>query len=157
MATIHQSLKLALLYIFAASSLSICVIPIRAINIGVDANAGLSLAKECSRTCESKFCGVPPFLRYGKYCGLLYTGCPGEKPCDGLDACCMLHDDCIHINDNDYLSQDCNKSFLKCVTAFRKSKAPTFKGNTCHVGEVVNIITDVMEAAILAGKIFKKP
>jgi len=34
---------------------------------------------------------VPPFLRYGKYCGLLYSGCPGEKPCDGLDACCLKH------------------------------------------------------------------
>lgn len=38
---------------------------------------------------------VPPFLRYGKYCGLLYSGCPGEKPCDGLDACCMMHDHCV--------------------------------------------------------------
>ncbi|KAM7477354.1 hypothetical protein LguiA_025567 [Lonicera macranthoides] len=38
---------------------------------------------------------LPPFLRYGKYCGLLYGGCPGEKPCDGLDSCCMQHDACI--------------------------------------------------------------
>lgn len=38
---------------------------------------------------------VAPLLRYGKYCGLLYGGCPGEKPCDELDACCMKHDACI--------------------------------------------------------------
>lgn len=38
---------------------------------------------------------APPFLRYGKYCGLLYTGCPGEQPCDRLDTCCMHHDQCI--------------------------------------------------------------
>lgn len=38
---------------------------------------------------------MPPLLRYGKYCGLLYSGCPGEKPCDGLDACCMKHDQCV--------------------------------------------------------------
>ena len=38
---------------------------------------------------------VPPLLRYGKYCGIGYTGCPGEKPCDGLDACCQDHDACI--------------------------------------------------------------
>lgn len=38
---------------------------------------------------------VPPFLRYGKYCGIMYSGCPGEQPCDGLDACCMKHDLCI--------------------------------------------------------------
>jgi len=34
---------------------------------------------------------VPSFFRYGKYCGLIYSGCPGEKPCDGLDACCLKH------------------------------------------------------------------
>jgi hypothetical protein len=38
---------------------------------------------------------VPPLLRYGKYCGIGYTGCPGEKPCDALDACCQDHDACI--------------------------------------------------------------
>ncbi len=37
-----------------------------------------------------------PFdLRYGKYCGIGYTGCPGAVPCDGLDRCCMVHDQCI--------------------------------------------------------------
>jgi hypothetical protein len=36
-----------------------------------------------------------PFLRYGKYCGILYSGCPGERPCDPLDACCMRHDYCV--------------------------------------------------------------
>ncbi len=37
-----------------------------------------------------------PFdLRYGKYCGVGYTGCPGAVPCDGLDSCCMVHDQCI--------------------------------------------------------------
>ena len=36
-----------------------------------------------------------PFLRYGKYCGILYSGCPGEQPCDALDACCMHHDNCV--------------------------------------------------------------
>jgi hypothetical protein len=58
---------------------------------------------------------VPPFLRYGKYCGLLYSGCPGEKPCDGLDACCMNHDACVVKNSKFFLD---NKSlimfFLKC-------------------------------------------
>ncbi|CAH9076102.1 unnamed protein product [Cuscuta epithymum] len=146
-----------LLPLFAAVSLSFSVTPIAALYVGVDAQTGLTLDKECSRTCESKFCGVPPFLRYGKYCGLLYSGCPGEKPCDALDACCMLHDDCIQINGNDYLSQHCNTNFLKCMTTFEKSNALTFKGNTCDVEEVVNIISDVIDAAIIAGKIFHKP
>jgi hypothetical protein len=34
-------------------------------------------------------------MRYGKYCGILYSGCPGEKPCDALDSCCMIHDNCV--------------------------------------------------------------
>jgi hypothetical protein len=43
---------------------------------------------------------VPPLLRYGKYCGILYSGCPGEKPCDALDACCMVHDHCVATHDS---------------------------------------------------------
>jgi len=34
-------------------------------------------------------------IKYGKYCGVGYSGCPGEKPCDDIDACCMAHDDCV--------------------------------------------------------------
>ncbi|XP_028791860.1 phospholipase A2-alpha-like [Neltuma alba] len=69
---------------------------IHALNIGAQATGvAVSLEKNCSRSCESSFCSVAPFLRYGKYCGLLYSGCPGERPCDGLDACCMKHDQCV--------------------------------------------------------------
>nr|GMD57191.1 phospholipase A2-alpha-like [Ipomoea batatas] len=120
-----RSFNFALLFLFAFISLNFYVIPIRALNVGVDAGAGISLV--------------------------------WEKPCDGLDACCMQHDVCILNNGNDYLSEHCNKNFLACVTKFKKSKAKTFKGNTCKVDEVVNIITDVMDAAIIAGRIFKKP
>ncbi|KAK6152157.1 hypothetical protein DH2020_014792 [Rehmannia glutinosa] len=132
-------------------------VPINALNIGLHANAGLNLFKQCSRTCESMFCDAPPFLRYGKYCGLLYSGCPGEQPCDRLDSCCMHHDQCIAKMGNDYLSQKCNKEFLNCVEAFRRSGAPSFKGNTCQVDEVVNAINKAMRAAIVAGKVFGKP
>lgn len=34
-------------------------------------------------------------IRYGKYCGVGWTGCPGEEPCDELDACCKVHDECV--------------------------------------------------------------
>ncbi|GJW42179.1 phospholipase A2-alpha [Tanacetum coccineum] len=71
--------------------------------IHVGGDTGLTLAKECSNKCESSFCKVPPLLRYGKYCGILYSGCPGEKPCDELDACCMKHDACISANNSEYL------------------------------------------------------
>lgn len=37
-------------------------------------------------------------IRYGKYCGVGWSGCPGEKPCDDLDACCKIHDECVEKN-----------------------------------------------------------
>ncbi|KAM0036518.1 putative phospholipase A(2) [Helianthus debilis subsp. tardiflorus] len=73
-----------------------------ALKVDLGGDTGLSLSKECSKKCESSFCNVPPLLRYGKYCGLLYSGCPGEKPCDELDACCMKHDSCISANNSEY-------------------------------------------------------
>ncbi|KAG6386614.1 hypothetical protein SASPL_151782 [Salvia splendens] len=171
--------------IFLIASLlisSLYTVQVHALNIGLQANPGLSLFKECSKTCESMFCDAAPFLRYGKYCGLLYTGCPGEKPCDRLDTCCMNHDQCISkmgskffnfvnylfdklIKDrlfhliivDDYLSQQCNKEFLKCVDSFKKSRAPSFKDNTCDVDDVIKSINNAMKAAIVAGRVFGKP
>ncbi|KAF9679800.1 hypothetical protein SADUNF_Sadunf06G0052800 [Salix dunnii] len=130
---------------------------VAALNIGVQtADSAISLGKGCSRKCESEFCSVPPFLRYGKYCGLLYSGCPGEKPCDGLDACCMKHDACIQAKNNDYLSQECSQKFISCMNHF-KAGARTFKGNKCKVNEVIEVISVVMEAALLAGRALHKP
>jgi hypothetical protein len=34
-------------------------------------------------------------IRYGKYCGVGWSGCDGEEPCDDLDACCRDHDHCV--------------------------------------------------------------
>ncbi|KAK0578689.1 hypothetical protein LWI29_014512 [Acer saccharum] len=28
-------------------------------------------------------------------CGVEWTGCPEEKPCDDLDACCKIYDECV--------------------------------------------------------------
>ncbi|KAG9134711.1 hypothetical protein Leryth_001021 [Lithospermum erythrorhizon] len=58
---------------------------------------------------------------------------------------------------DDYLSESCNQNFLNCVHSFQKSRAPTFRGNTCDVKDVVKIIEDVMAAAIAAGKVLGKP
>ncbi|EMS61621.1 putative phospholipase A2-like protein 1 [Triticum urartu] len=30
--------------------------------------------------------------RWGKLCGVGWSGCEGEDPCDDLDACCRDHD-----------------------------------------------------------------
>ncbi|TYK28548.1 phospholipase A2-alpha [Cucumis melo var. makuwa] len=137
---------------------SIAFLPSHALNIGVQAlDASITMSKDCSRKCESEFCSVPPLLRYGKYCGLLYSGCPGERPCDGLDACCMKHDACVVAKNDDYLSQECSQSFLNCMENFKRSRSRPFKGNKCQVDEVIDVISFVMEAALIAGKVFHKP
>ncbi|KAJ4958668.1 hypothetical protein NE237_025779 [Protea cynaroides] len=131
---------------------------IHALNVGIQSlEADISVSKECSKKCESDFCSVPPLLRYGKYCGLLYSGCPGEKPCDGLDACCMKHDACIQSKNNDYLSQECSQAFINCMEYFKDFGSQTFKGNKCSAEEVIDVITVVMEAALVAGRVLHKP
>ncbi|CAD6253621.1 unnamed protein product [Miscanthus lutarioriparius] len=97
-------------------------------------------------------------MRYGKYCGVSYTGCPGEAPCDAIDACCMLHDACVQATDNDYLNLWCNQSLLDCVAAARTTAvAATFQGNRCNVTDVADEITTVVEAAVYARGILHKP
>ncbi|KAF0914851.1 hypothetical protein E2562_032527 [Oryza meyeriana var. granulata] len=116
---------------------------------------GSSPAKDqgCSRTCESQFCTIAPLLRYGKYCGILYSGCPGERPCDTLDACCMVHDHCVDTHNDDYLNTMCNENLLSCID---RVSGPTFPGNKCNVGQTASVIRGVIETAVFAGKILHK-
>ncbi|CAL9101673.1 Phospholipase A2 [Musa troglodytarum] len=132
--------------------------PLHGLNIGVQSvNSGITASKQqCSRKCLSDNCTVPPFMKYGKYCGILYSGCPGEKPCDALDACCMVHDACVQ-SKHDYLSQECNENLLDCIAAVRASGKGTFKGSKCMVEEVAEVMTLVIEAALLAGRVLHKP
>ncbi|XP_057980084.1 phospholipase A2-alpha [Malania oleifera] len=158
-ALLFSSSSSALLIIFALCFFSHAFFPdVHALNVGVQLlDSSVTLSKECSRKCESEFCSVPPLLRYGKYCGLLYSGCPGETPCDGLDACCMQHDACVLSKNNDYLSQECSQKFLNCMASFKNSGGHSFKGNSCPVEEVVDVISLVMKAALLAGRYLHKP
>nr|XP_027191568.1 phospholipase A2-alpha-like [Cicer arietinum] len=100
---------------------------------------------------------MPPILRYGKYCGMLYSGCPGERPCDDLDACCMNHDFCVQAKNYNYLSQECSQTFINCMNNFNNRGGPTFKGNTCQVDDVIQVITFVMNAVLLAGRVLHNP
>ncbi|KAM0853430.1 hypothetical protein ACQ4PT_051081 [Festuca glaucescens] len=130
-----------------------------ALNVGLQSadvdGDGVSKQQACSRTCESDHCTTAPFLRYGKYCGILYSGCPGERPCDPLDACCMRHDYCVQAK-NDYLSTQCNESLLECLAELREGGG-TFEGNKCMIDEVIDVITVVIEAAVVAGRVLHKP
>ena len=58
---------------------------------------------------------LPPLLRYNKYYGLLYNGCPGEKPCDDLDACCIYHDKCVQVKNNGFYFYT---SIIYCIQTF---------------------------------------
>ncbi|KAK8644756.1 hypothetical protein V6N13_118628 [Hibiscus sabdariffa] len=130
----HQLLGLALFCIPFFSS-----VYVEALNIGVEmAGSALTVSKECSRKCESQFC-------------------TGERPCDGLDACCMKHDACVGAKNNDYLSQECSQSFLKCMRNFQKAGGRTFMGNKCQVNDVIDVISVVMKAALVAGRVLHKP
>ncbi|KAI4380246.1 hypothetical protein MLD38_006461 [Melastoma candidum] len=149
-------------FVFVSFLVLSAILPssLHALHIGIQTTGtGISLSKECSRKCESEFCTVPPFLRYGKYCGLLYSGCPGEKPCDDLDACCMKHDACVHSKNDDYLSQECSRNLLNCMANLKKSGRGRrkFKGNKCDVGQVVDVISVVIEAALVAGRYLHRP
>ncbi|KAF1873968.1 hypothetical protein Lal_00013933 [Lupinus albus] len=100
---------------------------------------------------------VAPLLKYGKYCGILYSGCSGETPCDDLDACCMMHDQCVLDNNYNYLSDECSQRMMKCMDEFKNSGAPTFNGNKCEVDHVIELINEVMEAVLELRKVFPKP
>ena len=43
------------------------------------------------------------------------------------------------------------------MTNFQKSGGKTFKGNKCQVDEVIDVISVVMDAALLAGRVLHKP
>lgn len=40
---------------------------------------------------------------------------------------------------------------------FKRAGGHSFKGNTCGVEEVIDVIIVVMEAALLAGRVLHKP
>jgi secretory phospholipase A2 len=58
---------------------------------------------------------------------------------------------------DDYLSQECSQAFIKCMNKFKNRGGPTFKGNTCKVDDVIEVINVVMKAALLAGRVLHKP
>ncbi|XP_010541022.1 PREDICTED: phospholipase A2-beta-like [Tarenaya hassleriana] len=82
------------------------------------------LSEDCSRTCIATNCNNFA-IRYGKYCGIGYFGCPGEAPCDDLDSCCMVHDNCVTVKGMTYIA--CHKQFKRCVN--RLSRAIKSSGN----------------------------
>eukprot|EP01018_Ginkgo_biloba_P004674 Gb_40267 [translate_table: standard] len=120
--------------------------PATAINWFSSVSSSRVACSSCLQLCIM----VPPLLRYGKYCGIFYSGCPGEVPCDGLDACCQTHDDCV--GHSKYLNVTCNQSLLDCVDAFQSSGQPPFDGNSCDIGTVEDTIYWAIQAGVWIGE-----
>ncbi|KAL1220793.1 Phospholipase A2-beta [Cardamine amara subsp. amara] len=78
----------------------------------------VACSEKCTRTCIAKNCNTLT-LKYGKYCGIGHTGCPGEEPCDDLDACCKAHDNCVDTIGLTTIS--CHKNLQSCVSRLTKS------------------------------------
>ncbi|KAG6544567.1 hypothetical protein Mapa_013989 [Marchantia paleacea] len=95
---------------------------------------------------------LPVTLKYGKYCGVGYTGCSGQTPCDGLDACCQTHDNCVGSNNlKNYVDTGCSNALLDCVETWDASNSAQFAGNTCLREDVVNTIAGVMKLITIDG------
>lgn len=80
-------------------------------------------------------------IRYGKYCGIGHSGCPGEEPCDDLDACCMTN-------------ISCHKKFQRCVNrlskAIKQSKNKKVGFSTkCPYSVVIPTVNQGMDIGIL--------
>ena len=109
-----------------------------------------SASAACARACLSEPCGTAD-LRYGKYCGVGHTGCPGEAPCDALDACCERHDKCVG-DGMGIFDVKCHTELKECIAAIPKDAKP-FEGNTCPWPKAKEAITAGMDLGIAFGSL----
>ncbi|EEF48118.1 probable phospholipase A2 homolog 1 [Ricinus communis] len=104
---------------------------------------------KCSRTCVAQNCNSVG-IRYGKYCGVGWTGCPGEKPCDDLDACCKIHDDCVE--KKGLMDVKCHEKFKTCIKKVKKSGKVGFSQD-CPYETAVPTMVQGMDMAILLSQL----
>ena len=89
-------------------------------------------------------------IKYGKYCGVGYSGCPGEKPCDDIDACCMAHDDCVGKFGMTHVK--CHKKLKNCLTKVKKSGKVGFS-KECPVSTTASTMIKGMDLAIMLSQL----
>lgn len=99
----------------------------------------------CSKTCVTENCNSIG-IRYGKYCGVGWSGCPGEKPCDDLDACCKIHDECVE--KNGMTNVKCHEKFKRCIMKVQKSGKVGFSRD-CPYDVAVPTMVQGMDMAIM--------
>lgn len=100
---------------------------------------------KCSRTCVAKNCNTVG-IRYGKYCGVGWTGCPGELPCDDVDACCKIHDECV--DKKGLTNIKCHEKFKRCIKKAQKSGKVGFSKD-CPYDTAVPTMIQGMDMAIM--------
>ncbi|KAK1312205.1 hypothetical protein QJS10_CPA07g00901 [Acorus calamus] len=99
----------------------------------------------CSKSCVAENCNSIG-IRYGKYCGVGWTGCAGEKPCDDLDACCKVHDECVE--KKGMTSVKCHEKFKSCIKRVQKSGKVGFS-KKCPYETAMPTMIQGMDMAIL--------
>ncbi|KAH9698651.1 putative phospholipase A2 [Citrus sinensis] len=104
---------------------------------------------KCSRTCVAENCNSVG-IRYGKYCGVGWSGCLGEKPCDDLDACCKIHDECV--DKKGLTNIKCHEKFKRCIKKVEKSGNVGFS-RKCPYDTVVPTMVQGMDMAILLSQL----
>ncbi|XP_057537679.1 probable phospholipase A2 homolog 1 [Amaranthus tricolor] len=104
---------------------------------------------QCSKSCLALNCDNVG-IKYGKYCGVGYSGCPGEKPCDDVDACCRTHDECVE--KNGMINVKCHEKFKRCIKKVQKSGKAGFSKD-CPYDVVVPTMVQGMDLAILMSQL----
>lgn len=100
--------------------------------------------RSCSTEC---ICSKAGLLPYGRYCGWGYYTCESDiKPCDPLDYCCSIHDECV--TKHTELDCGCHVSLLRCATCVYANElypvAPR-KGWICNhtIDAIENIVSEI--------------
>ncbi|KAE8682572.1 Phospholipase A2-beta [Hibiscus syriacus] len=104
---------------------------------------------KCNRTCVAENCDSVG-IRYGKYCWVGWSGCSGEKPCDYLDACCKIHDECFE--KKGMININCHEKFKSCIKKVQKSGKVGFSWN-CPIQMAVPTMMQGMDMVILFSRL----
>ncbi|XP_051188846.1 probable phospholipase A2 homolog 1 [Lolium perenne] len=103
----------------------------------------------CSRSCASLNCDSVG-IRYGKFCGVGWSGCEGEEPCDDLDACCRDHDYCVE--KKGLMSIKCHEKFKNCMRKVKKAGKTGFSIK-CPYELAMATMTQGMDMAIMLSQL----
>ena len=116
---------------------------------GASAGASKPPPPPCSRSCATLNCDSVG-IRYGKFCGVGWSGCEGEEPCDDLDACCRDHDNCVE--KKGLMSIKCHEKFKNCMRKVKKTGKAGFS-KKCPYELAMATMTQGMDMAIMLSQL----